>query len=486
MSLTEDTSKRKTTADDLKDNTPLKDHEQRMLKALKSLFSKTMTPNVHDLVIKVGEEQIHCLSGLLMSQSSYFKRLITEARSKSEDIPTVITIEDQKQDAIKNMVQYYMTAHMDIDSTTSALNVIELAKRVDCDKCCIAARTYIERQLLIFFDELKFFEGFALLDDLENVHMCSKTVSDRSEEILNKYSTAILEDVDFVCLPRSTFSKILSKDDLEMVIKDEYDLLNKIIEWGVVNITNRRDRIVCEDEGSRVYVCSPQRRIQVISKADASKYDNENIVYCSELRQFIDDLLFLVRYEHIPPQHIINKLEPKHLFTAQELIQLFKAGVSAKNKLPYQILNKFEANGEEETRKKRQRETLGSFDFFVSKEAILSNNRVILPTFLFCNTSWYVMVMTSQHKGEPHLSFYLYNKVITDVGHLEESIPTIITFRLVNTDGGAKKQKFTKTWQEVKAWGYANVIPINDLLNPVNKWLSSDEKINLQVSINVQ
>lgn len=252
------------------------------------------------------------------------------------------------------------------------------------------------------------------------------------------------------------------------------------MEWGVVNLLAEQKEPSKLAPSESVYCLAPNNQVTITKQENIS---DEKYVSASDLRNFLSDLLPLIRYEHVPTTEIFKKLDSKKLFTSDELLQFFKAAMSVKQGEKYTIMGI-----EHAFRKKRVPKLADVFDFYVSQTDLELKSRVVLPHFVFCGTIWFVVVMKTMHHGDSHLSFYLYNKIIAEGGVLSEPITTSITFRLLNRldTSKNKRQKFTKTWKDIKAWGYSNVIKITELFDPANGWLEPNGTFRLQVGIALQ
>jgi hypothetical protein len=261
-------------------------------------------------------------------------------------------------------------------------------------------------------------------------------------------------------------------------IVDEVDLCDRLLEWGVVNLLEEQREPPTIEITDTVYCLGPNNQVSITKRENVQP--NVKFVSAADLRNYLAELLPLIRYEHVPTQDIFKKLDSKKLFTSDELLEFFKAAMAVRQNEKYVIMNV-----EHQNRKKRQPKIADNFDFYVSQIDLETKNRVTLPNFAFCGSVWFVVVMKTMHQGSPHLSFYLYNKIIADGGVLNEPITTSITFRVLNHSNSDKnkRQKFTKTWKDVKAWGYSNVLKITDLIDPANGWLQSDGTFRLQVGI---
>jgi hypothetical protein len=258
-------------------------------------------------------------------------------------------------------------------------------------------------------------------------------------------------------------------------ILDEIELFNKLIVWGATNLLDKpkedlkpTDTVYVETDGDFV-----TNTFQNVTSTD-------KWVSAKDLREFLlPDLLPLIRYEHIPTGDIFKKLEPKKLFSNDEVLEMFKAAAVVSSGEKYTILGV-----DYQQRTKREPKLSDVFDFYVS-QVDLDKGRVTLPNVTFCGLTWYVVVMKTMHDAAPHLSFYLYNKVIAEGGKLTNPITTSITFRVLNKNDASKnkRQKFTKTWKDVKAWGYSNVLKITELFDTTQGWLETNGTFRLQVQI---
>jgi hypothetical protein len=370
------------------------------------------------------------------------------------------------------------------------------------------------------------------------------------KDCLNKNSDIILNTNLFINLTPSMMKELLQRDDIAI---DEKDLFEKLLEWGATHLPKERaeSKQFHNNNCPYVYVVLQQGGDQKIRILDRSKLSETleavdplsvKIIAASELREYLKELLPLIRFEHIDQEAIFKLIDSKRLFSADELLQFLRAAVSVKSKDPYSVMGVQHSiprairgssstsvslatpgkspdqlrkdstpevkpsvaqhalaspeHGSAQSRAPQRydpkEEIMGSsspiishvdtnprirtLSFTVAVETIVTGKgRLNLPVFQHLGTTWFVSVMAGMHDNQRHLSIYLYNRVITDGGTLKIPITTSITFRLINRKDPnvSRKRAFVKTWQEVKAWGYANVIAIKELIASDQGWLEN-------------
>ncbi len=121
--------------------------EEQLIKSLRTLFSVDSAPVYHDLEITVDDKTIYCIAGLLSVRSPHFENLINEAKQKQKSNIIKLEVDDVPATALIATVQYLMTANISIESIADAISVIEYAIAIDCQKCAVAARSYIESEV---------------------------------------------------------------------------------------------------------------------------------------------------------------------------------------------------------------------------------------------------------------------------------------------------------------------------------------------------
>jgi hypothetical protein len=88
---------------------------------------------------------------------------------------------------------------------------------------------------------------------------------------------------------------------------------------------------------------------------------------------------------------------------------------------------------------------------------------------------WYLYVM---RVGE-YLGIFVYNEKIRDTGLLDEEIRAQTILVAINSDPAKNETwHFTKTWKDVKAWGFQKM-KIMDALNTDNGWVDDEGLLNL-------
>jgi hypothetical protein len=125
--------------------------------------------------------------------------------------------------------------------------------------------------------------------------------------------------------------------------------------------------------------------------------------------------------------------------------------------------------------------------YTVNAEELKRKSKVVLKTFNYRDTTWYLCLQPAS----PNLSVYLYNKDITDGKTLPNALPTKIYFNLHNQVDQEKKHttSFVRTWQSVKAWGFASWIPLAEVFDEKNGWISHknvDPEIQVSVTLEEQ
>jgi hypothetical protein len=461
---------------------PLEQSEGELLYSIRSLFSINTPPMYYDTVFVVEDKQIFCVAGILAVRSKHFAQLLKSARDEEHSAKKItIKIQNVPAAPFVAVVQYLMLAIMTIDSVNTAIKVIEYATSIDCEKAASAAKTYLEITTNTYVQQNDLYNAFTLYNILKPITTVDVSkLLELLHQVIKKNALTLFQDSSFVTkLSRSMMTDLLQDDALAI---DEVELFDRLLEWGVVNLLAERKEPY-EVLPSTLVHCLGENNHITITKCEKVT-DKKNYVLSTDLRKYLADLLPYIRYEHIPANEIFKKLDSKKLFTSDELLQFFKAAMNAKNGEKYTILGV----EHEKQRKKRTPKVSDHFDFYVSQQDLETRTRVQLPNFAFCGSIWYVVVMKTIHQGAPHLSFYLYNKIITDGGVLAEPIKTSIIFRLLNrmNPDKNKRQKFTKIWKDVKAWGYSNVLKITELFDPANGWLESNGTFRLQVEISLQ
>jgi hypothetical protein len=87
-------------------------------------------------------------------RTAHFANMINEARQQQKTSPVVITVADVPANAFIATVQYLMTAQLTLDSIATAINVIEYALKIECEKCAMAAKSYLEGVVKIYVQQV--------------------------------------------------------------------------------------------------------------------------------------------------------------------------------------------------------------------------------------------------------------------------------------------------------------------------------------------
>jgi hypothetical protein len=493
---------------------------KRLLSTLRKLYGfEDCKPLCYDVVFTVDGARLYTSKALLAVSCEYFKNILVQEDSlATSSALETIDIQDVTKEAFSCIIEYIYTTEMTIDRAETALQVIDYAQKIQFEQAVDKAKSSISESVEKLIQEKDMAKGLSMLLALEHDEHLTPIV-EKIQSFMNDSMDRVFSAKLFLKFTKSMMIDLLHRDDLSI---DEKSLFEHVIEWGVEHYpTDHQDPGTC----ATVYVLQNEK-VQIVPRTNLDASSVSKIVPADELRRFLADLLPLVRFEHIDQESIFKLIDSKKLFAPDEMLQFIKAAVCVKTGEPYSIMGQLHSTARlarapgavaerkaiaqneivqvvdtenppntEETKSPESPgvshtiepyEKVKSFSYTVLVESVLSGKgRIILPTFQHLGSTWYVTVMTGVSNNDRFLSIYLYNKVIADGAILSPPITTSIAFRLINQANAAnsRRRKFVKTWEGVKAWGYANVISVADLQDAKNGWLAGG---NMRIEVVIE
>jgi hypothetical protein len=462
------------------------DDERQLIDSLSNLFGigKNIPP-FHDIVFEIeGSDKIYACRGVLMVQSAFFTELLSSAKKQ-------VTIQNVSFAAFAAIIEFLMTGTLNLQTgdLETLCEIVDYCINNDIQPVLKRASQIVNN---VMQGILNRGDVEAALDLLQSLRGKKISIADEEMARLNEFLLGGLGELFAQRIPPyQKLSREMVKELLEeySIALPEKDIFQRVIEWAIVKMTQLD--VQREEDENYVAAKITENERPIISYVDAKSMEQEEHIFgAQQVRQFVNDLIQFIQFEYIDMQSIIQTVMPTKIFTSDEVIEFIRAGTSTQG--PYTLL------GVEYTTPRTRRIELKKtgnakatflrdrWEFPLAPFPQFRDKRISLPDFSFHGTTWYPVVIPTLTNNADYLSCYLYNREISEGNKLSTPIDMTITFRLVNFDNPSqsREKKFTKVWQDVKAWGFHNIIPFSDLHRADKGWTRND-KVAIEIELEV-
>jgi len=483
---------------------------------MKKLFGKADDmPQHYDITLKaIDGSFLYANRCLLVARSNYFKNII--------NTDSAVIVVPLTAASLWHWMEYIHTSKTKITSATIALELVKFLTN-NGENCVL------ESELILYVkQEIANSMGTLLLGNLCEIYSSLSNLDCFAEErkiISEKISTS--SDLVFDNCPKALVEQLAQRSSLAI---SECSLFERIFSWGLKNLIGKCTMGYHTNttlKTDKIYRFLGENKY-CLGNNDFNKLTD---VPLKDIRALIGNIIQFVRFENITPEQTIEFLTPLGFFNNVELLQIISSYCNAKRGLPFSLF------GQEYIKPRQQRwytdqkivsivtvvpseittvNTVNSSTTNnamahnnhsknnlsvgapsyprarkVSKQSVsldyVTNNKISFDTFIFLGSEWYVMVAPVDKNGSKYLGLYLYNNNIVKNKKISSLTTTLINFKLINfnTSKNDKSKCFSKTWDNVAAWGFDDFIEIKELRKIEEGWIK-DKKIHIHVSIEEQ
>lgn len=229
------------------------------IKALMVMDDLRKRQQLCDVIICVGNKQIHAHRLVLASFSSYFLAMFTNGMMES--LQETVTLKDVDYKTVELLVDFAYTGKLDIttDTVQSLLYASSLFQLSAIQKAC---SDFLQRQL--HPSNCLGIRSFA------NAHSCTGLLQ-ASEKYIHEHFNDVVQNEEFLLLPRDDLAVLLSCEELN--VDSEEDVYNALIAWARQDVEERQSFLAELLGQIRLPSLSPHFLVDQVEKEELIRQD---------------------------------------------------------------------------------------------------------------------------------------------------------------------------------------------------------------------
>ena len=229
------------------------------IKALMVMDDLRKRHQLCDVTICVGNNKIYAHRLVLASFSSYFLAMFTNGMMES--LEETITLKDLDGNIVGLLIDFAYTGKLDIttDTVQSLLYTSSLFQLTAIQKAC---SDFLQRQL--HPSNCLGIRSFA------GTYSCTGLLK-ASEKYINEHFNDVVQNEEFLLLPREELTKLLSCEELN--VDSEEDVYNALIAWARQDVQERQSFLAELLEQIRLPTLSPHFLVDQVEKEELIRQD---------------------------------------------------------------------------------------------------------------------------------------------------------------------------------------------------------------------